>query len=277
MKQSAPIIFITVATIVCTLYGFLHLCLNGTAATFVRRLAAEGSAHHHSHGCLPVKYLYAMHTRTDIGFLLKAEGKTIGAELGVQKGGFFDEMIGKWQIADTYTFVDLWAPQENYRDGANVDQSEQNAYMEESMGKADKHIKQGHLKKIDLCRNFTVNCVHNYPDEHFDFIYVDARHDYKGVLVDLQTWWPKLKHGGIMGGHDYIIQAELDHINRNYRGPKEDWTLNYDGTRDTTGRIVKGAVDDFFSDTFGDLHGCPRQTVITYHEPHIYVSWFVRK
>jgi hypothetical protein len=186
-------------------------------------------------------------------------------------------LLEGWKIAKTYVFVDIWAPQANYIDGANVDQSDQNTFMDEALGYANKHIAASHLQNLVVCRNFTSVCVERFPDNYFDMIYVDARHDYKGVLKDLRDWWPKLREGGIMAGHDYLVQHDIDVINVNYRGPKEDWTFNFDGTRDETGRVVKGAVDDFFSDRFGDMKGCPRQTTVSHRESTIYASWFARK
>jgi predicted O-methyltransferase YrrM len=38
----------------------------------------------------------------------------------------------------------------------------------------------------------------------FDFIYLDARHDYAGILEDLEAWWPLLKEGGMFSGHDFV-------------------------------------------------------------------------
>jgi hypothetical protein len=31
-----------------------------------------------------------------------------------------------------------------------------------------------------------------------------CRHDYCGVKEDLENYWPKLKRGGIIAGHDYL-------------------------------------------------------------------------
>lgn len=42
-----------------------------------------------------------------------------------------------------------------------------------------------------------------FPDEFFDFIYIDAGHGLKQIHGDLRNWWPKLKTGGIFAGHDY--------------------------------------------------------------------------
>eukprot|EP00658_Telonema_sp_P-2_P083067 TRINITY_DN8902_c0_g1_i8.p1 TRINITY_DN8902_c0_g1~~TRINITY_DN8902_c0_g1_i8.p1 ORF type:complete len:152 (+),score=56.15 TRINITY_DN8902_c0_g1_i8:46-456(+) len=80
--------------------------------------------------------------------------------------------------------------------------------------------------------------------DSFDFIYVDARHDFKGVLVDIDEWWPKLKKGGVFSGHDFLEQRDLVPPI-----PPQDWTKNYDGTVDTTRTVVKGAVELFFTDS----------------------------
>lgn len=39
--------------------------------------------------------------------------------------------------------------------------------------------------------------------ETFDWIYLDGRHDYDGVLVDFHASWPLLKKGGVMVFDDY--------------------------------------------------------------------------
>jgi len=41
-----------------------------------------------------------------------------------------------------------------------------------------------------------------FSDNSVDFIFVDAGHEYSSVTIDLQSWYPKLKPGGIIAGHD---------------------------------------------------------------------------
>lgn len=57
---------------------------------------------------------------------------------------------------------------------------------------------------VKIVRNFSYEASLSFPDEYFDFIYIDAAHDYDSMVVDLNAWWPKLKKGGIFSGHDYI-------------------------------------------------------------------------
>ena len=37
----------------------------------------------------------------------------------------------------------------------------------------------------------------------YDFIYIDASHEYEDVLNDLKMFLPKLKSNGIIAGHDW--------------------------------------------------------------------------
>ena len=38
-------------------------------------------------------------------------------------------------------------------------------------------------------------------------VYLDACHTYDCVTKDLQAWFPKVKKGGVMAGHDYLNKA----------------------------------------------------------------------
>lgn len=42
----------------------------------------------------------------------------------------------------------------------------------------------------------------HYLDESLDFVFVDAGHTTETVLKDLDAWWPKIKPGGMLAGHD---------------------------------------------------------------------------
>ena len=50
---------------------------------------------------------------------------------------------------------------------------------------------------------WSADAAKTVPDDSLDFVYLDARHDFNGVFEDLSVWWPKLKMGGILAGHDY--------------------------------------------------------------------------
>ena len=168
------------------------------------------------------------------------------------------QLIFPSKIQITNIKVDLWGHQENYHDFANVDQDTQDKIYTNAMT----HL-SAWKDKTHVCRNYTTICVEKYDDGYFDFIYVDARHDFKGVYADIEAYWPKLKVGGIMAGHDYVTQDD---------GPEQggqDWTTNFYGTKDETRTVVKGAVDAFAASV------C-RQVTVTYREDS-WNSWAMRK
>lgn len=61
--------------------------------------------------------------------------------------------------------------------------------------------------------------------KRFDFVYLDAKHDRASVEADIAAWWPKVRPGGMLCGHDYD-RAKPEAI------PGLQWD-------------VKGAVDAF--------------------------------
>jgi hypothetical protein len=193
--------------------------------------------------------------RDDLSSIIQSEGFTRGLELGVQQGFYAHTILSKWHSSE-YHLVDLWAVQENYDDVANVNQEQQERNYQATLGRLEDY-----KDKIHVCWNYTSACVHTFEDGYFDFMYVDARHDFKGVWEDLQHYWPKLRVGGIFAGHDYVTQDDVLW--------DQDWTKNYDGTIDETGTIVKGAVDKFAASV------C-RQITVSYREEN-WNTWTMRK
>jgi hypothetical protein len=41
-----------------------------------------------------------------------------------------------------------------------------------------------------------------YADKSLDFVFIDASHEYEDVKNDIIHWFPKVKVGGVLGGHD---------------------------------------------------------------------------
>lgn len=38
---------------------------------------------------------------------------------------------------------------------------------------------------------------------NFQMVFIDAMHDRENVKLDIQRWWPRVRPGGVLAGHDY--------------------------------------------------------------------------
>jgi hypothetical protein len=57
--------------------------------------------------------------------------------------------------------------------------------------------------KINIVKSLSWDGALNYEDNSLDFVFIDAGHDYESVKKDVNAWYPKIKNGGIIAGHDY--------------------------------------------------------------------------
>ena len=51
----------------------------------------------------------------------------------------------------------------------------------------------------------SVDAASMFEDNSIDFVFIDAGHDYDSVRADILAWYPKVKKGGIIAGHDYFL------------------------------------------------------------------------
>lgn len=53
----------------------------------------------------------------------------------------------------------------------------------------------------------SADMAQKFEDESVDFVFIDADHSYEGCLRDITAWFPKVKQGGVIAGHDYYNNA----------------------------------------------------------------------
>jgi predicted O-methyltransferase YrrM len=72
------------------------------------------------------------------------------------------------------------------------------------------NMKKGNAFKYisNVVTGISVKAAKRYEDESLDFVFIDADHSYESVLKDVATWYPKMKPGKMMAGHD-IQQMEV--------------------------------------------------------------------
>lgn len=42
-------------------------------------------------------------------------------------------------------------------------------------------------------------------NDTLDFVYIDGKHDYDNVKLDISLWYSKIRKGGVLCGHDYRL------------------------------------------------------------------------
>jgi hypothetical protein len=147
-------------------------------------------------------------------FLEKLPKNGVVAEVGVWLGGHAWSMYNIMRPSKFY-LVDIW----QYQD-IEWDTTSKTDRHNEALEKVKKRF-QG-CPEIEIVQDYSVPAAARFEDSYFDAVYIDADHSYDAVKADISAWWPKVKSGGFISGHDYL--AGKKHIN------------------------VKPAVDEFIKD-----------------------------
>lgn len=140
-------------------------------------------------------------TRDQIPELLNRRGLVAtGIEIGVKRAGYSEFVLAHWR-GQLLISVDPWseAPSDEYRDRANVAQAEQERYYRTARTRLARFG-----GRSEIWRTTSVEAAARVADASLDFVYIDARHDRESVLEDIAAWYPKVRPGGIVAGHDYV-------------------------------------------------------------------------
>jgi len=126
-------------------------------------------------------------------------GKVV--EIGCWKGqsaAYMAESIQNSGKNITHYCVDTW------EGTVTEDHHQQDAIVKE--GKLFDHFNenmQPFAGKYTPMQMTSLEAATKFEDSTFDFVYIDASHEYADVKADIQAWLPKVKKGGILAGDDY--------------------------------------------------------------------------
>eukprot|EP00746_Dinoflagellata_sp_MGD_P047190 gnl/MRDRNA2_/MRDRNA2_21638_c0_seq1.p1 gnl/MRDRNA2_/MRDRNA2_21638_c0~~gnl/MRDRNA2_/MRDRNA2_21638_c0_seq1.p1 ORF type:complete len:351 (+),score=51.50 gnl/MRDRNA2_/MRDRNA2_21638_c0_seq1:98-1054(+) len=59
-------------------------------------------------------------------------------------------------------------------------------------------------------RTSSVAAASAFEDESLDVVYIDADHKWWSVVQDLAAWWPKIRPGGALLGHDFHLNSLME-------------------------------------------------------------------
>ena len=141
-------------------------------------------------------FLSPIKTRNDFGSLLNHMGLVgSGVEVGVHRGQFAEILLKQWR--GRLFGVDNYARHYDPIDpAANSDRSKDQ--------KAAQKVVEEFQPRFDLIKKPSVEAAKDFKPESLDFAYIDASHQYKAVSEDIKAWWPRVKPGGVLAGHDAL-------------------------------------------------------------------------
>lgn len=126
----------------------------------------------------------------------------ICAEVGVYKGDFSQYILSVCEpkllcLIDGWETIDHTPSDTN---GEKIDYTDKNFWIE-TRNFVNRKFESNKNVKI-LCGDSIVT-LNTFPDEYFDFIYIDANHTYQSFKNDLFVALTKIKKNGFIGGHDF--------------------------------------------------------------------------
>lgn len=66
-------------------------------------------------------------------------------------------------------------------------------------------------KNIIVIEKFSEIAVQEIPYDCLDFVYIDGDHSYDYAMTDIILWSRRVRPGGIVSGHDYILPGDYHH------------------------------------------------------------------
>jgi len=127
-----------------------------------------------------------------------------GAEIGVAAGVLSGHLLEAFPDL-TLHLIDPWCtfPSDHpyWRSGdrhARMDEAKKQLVYQQAM----QAVAFAGARAV-VHKAFSVEAAQSIPDQALDFVFIDGDHSYLGVRSDLEAWFPKVRAGGILAGHDY--------------------------------------------------------------------------
>jgi len=114
-----------------------------------------------------------------------------GAEIGVERGHFTEYMLEAFPQLHMIA-VDPWRAEGDFADWPMVKIAEE-----------FKQRMTSYQDRLTVLRMTSLAASLEVANGSLDFVFIDAAHDFENVRMDIQTWRPKVKPGGLLIGHDF--------------------------------------------------------------------------
>lgn len=139
--------------------------------------------------------------------LRRMPSRGVVAEIGVDLGDFSEKILALNRPRELH-LIDPWSAESGeYRqrqpEGAGSNSPRQLATVARFAVVRDRFASEIDGGGVKLHRANSEVAASEFPDNFFDWIYIDGNHSYEAVRQDLELYWRKLKRGGFIVCDDY--------------------------------------------------------------------------
>lgn len=129
---------------------------------------------------------------------LAASFSGVGVEVGVEAGIFSAAILTLGRVAHLYS-IDPYLPIPGY-----FTQEQAEDFFRQAADRLSALFPRNTLLRMDGREAAVL-----FPDNSLDFVYIDSSHVLQETLEEMKLWFPKLKPGGILSGHDYANGKDI--------------------------------------------------------------------
>lgn len=131
-------------------------------------------------------------------------GKPQGAEIGVFRGDTSRQLLRRFPKLEL-VMADTWSTHE----AESLYRKSQDASALRTAQEQEQHY-QAALTNTSFAegrrrvlRMPSIAAAETISTGSLDFAFIDAAHHYEAVRDDIRAWWPKIRSGGLLCGHDF--------------------------------------------------------------------------
>jgi hypothetical protein len=137
----------------------------------------------------------------------------VAVEVGVWRGDYSRSIITKL-VPETFHGIDPYEIYEGYTDKPSVIEFENQDSLDQLYDRVCKTF-EGFNKDLGstktlLVRQMGANYALEFANNSVDFVYLDGDHQYESVKSEIEAWYPKIRVGGILAGHDYVERSHIE-------------------------------------------------------------------
>ncbi len=135
---------------------------------------------------------------------IPCEQPCVGVEIGVLNGATSAKILENCTSTIHY-MVDPWSAKnkdDSYIKSGSLDSQASQEWFEENfrIALADTEPYEDRRR---IRRMKSAEVVHEFSNDTLNYVFIDGDHSYEGVCRDINLWYPKVKKGGWIGGHDW--------------------------------------------------------------------------